>query len=563
VGIVVTKQIIDVSVADATTGWTGTSGQLDTESFKQGTGAFTYQTGKNGTGNGIFTPAVSIDMTANYTTPHLYWTMRCDVFPFTELLNTGATNSGLMLKVTDDVGEFVQWHVAGSDTWDGSWKNFIFDLTNTANIHSTSVGTLTLSAVESIEWITDNSNSGTIRIIDNTWLDAVRYGEGLLATSVALDPASTTFNFQDIADVDKLTANYYGVIQETDGVLFVQGTLQIGKDNAFDGPVTNFLSESETLVFLDRVISDTHHALIFESSGLLFSESNVSGLVCKTVGTTGAELKDVTGGAMSLSIDSSTFINMGDVSFTNGSTLVESSRFENCGLFTLTNSVMRTSTMAGCDTATLVSFGGLVECTVIGSVGTVAALSVTDLTKVNACAFTSDNTIHAVELTSIADSPMVWNSTYEAGSYAAADGSVGNEAIYVNVISGSLTINVSAGATTPSIRTAGAVVTVVVNPVTLKLVIKDTDNNLITTSDVNVLVEAAAGGPLAVGTDIIKAFSDANGEAQDTRTYTADQPIVGWARKSSGAPYYKQSSISGTIDSANGLTLTILMISDE
>lgn len=560
--IIVTKRITDVSVADTTTGWSGTSGQLDTESFKQGIGAYTYQTGKNGTGNGIFAPAAAINMTTLYTTPHLYWTMRCDVFPFTELLNTGATNSGLMLKVTDGSGNFTQWHVAGSDTWDGSWKNFVYDLTNTANIHSTS-GTLSLADVTEFEWITDNSNSGTIRIIDNTWLDAVRYGVGLLATSAPGDVEADAFSFQDLADLDKLTTNYYGVSQETDGVIFIQGGIQIGKDNAFDGPPTYFLSESETIVFLDRVVSNTHHSLTFENSGLVFGESTVTGLVCKTVGTTGAELNDVGGGAMTLNISSSTFINMGTVSFSHFSTTIVSSRFEGCGTVALTGMVVETTTLASCDTITLATNVVLTDCDIVDSASASTAITTTSLDFINTCSFVGDNTIHAVELTLLPASDMTWDSTYTVGSYAAADGSVGNEAIYVNVASGTLNINVAAGATTPSIRTAGAVVTVVVNPVTLKLVIKDTDNALITSETVNILVEAAAGGPLTEGTTIINTFSDTSGEAQDTRTYASDQPIIGWARKSSGSPYYKQSSISGTIDSANGLTLTVLMISDE
>lgn len=44
--------------------------------------------------------------------------------------------------------------------------------------------------------------------------------------------------------------------------------------------------------------------------------------------------------------------------------------------------------------------------------------------------------------------------------YAASNGSTGNEAIYVNIASGNVTINLVGGGNTPSIRTAGAVVTV-------------------------------------------------------------------------------------------------------
>lgn len=44
--------------------------------------------------------------------------------------------------------------------------------------------------------------------------------------------------------------------------------------------------------------------------------------------------------------------------------------------------------------------------------------------------------------------------------YAASNGSTGNEAIFVNIATGTITINISGGGTTPSIRTAGATVVV-------------------------------------------------------------------------------------------------------
>lgn len=47
--------------------------------------------------------------------------------------------------------------------------------------------------------------------------------------------------------------------------------------------------------------------------------------------------------------------------------------------------------------------------------------------------------------------------------YAGSNGSTGNEAIYVNIATGSMTISITGGGSTPSIRTAGAVVTVVNN----------------------------------------------------------------------------------------------------
>ncbi len=56
-----------------------------------------------------------------------------------------------------------------------------------------------------------------------------------------------------------------------------------------------------------------------------------------------------------------------------------------------------------------------------------------------------------------------------------------------------------------------------------------------------------------------------NGAGQITmsRVFPNDQPVSGWARKSSAAPYYKTGPVAGTVSSASGATLTALLVSDE
>jgi hypothetical protein len=53
------------------------------------------------------------------------------------------------------------------------------------------------------------------------------------------------------------------------------------------------------------------------------------------------------------------------------------------------------------------------------------------------------------------------------------------------------------------------------------------------------------------------------GVISDTRTYSTDQPIAGRVRKSTSSPYYKTAPVTGTISSANGLSLTVLLQLDE
>jgi hypothetical protein len=221
----VTPKLSDIALTTAgntsLTEWVGTSEAIDDEIYKQlngtGSGTYNYQTGKNTFSSAVYTAPSAINMTSSYSNPHLYWSMRCDVFPFCESLNTGSTNSGLMVRVQSSASNWKQWHIAGKDTWDGGWRNFVLDLQNSANLHSTS-GTLNLAGVTGITFYTDNSNSGTIRVIDNTWIDVVRYGAGLQAESTTTE----SFDFGDIASDDASPTKYYGILQNVDGVFFTE-----------------------------------------------------------------------------------------------------------------------------------------------------------------------------------------------------------------------------------------------------------------------------------------------------------------------------------------------------
>lgn len=449
------------SLADVTTGWVGGSGQLDTEVFKQGTGAYTYQTNKNALSNCTFTPTTNENMTANYAVPHLYWTMRCDVFPFCELLNTGATNSGLMVRVTDGAGNFTQWHVAGKDTWDGSWKNWVLDLTNTANIHSSS-GTLSLADVDIITWYTDNSNSGQIRIIDNTWIDSVRYGEGLIASSAGTTP----FSFQDIADSDAATSNYYGVLQETDGVLFCQGSIIIG-DSA-DVNATNFVSSGETVYFVDRIVDSDHYGLIGKRTVGATNATDVSitSLVCKTNGLTGAEIDFSDSDISSLAVDKCTFIDMGAVSFGSG-TLSDTS-FNNCGLSTIANCTVTNGTWNSCDQIShsgTTTFNGS---TFIGGKDATGAITSADPSKLSNCSFFSDGTGHGLEITatgSFAFSGNVFDNVYSTTSPGtnSTPSSGSTDAMIYNNSGGAVTLTISSGGTTPTVRNAASSTTTIIS----------------------------------------------------------------------------------------------------
>lgn len=76
------------------------------------------------------------------------------------------------------------------------------------------------------------------------------------------------------------------------------------------------------------------------------------------------------------------------------------------------------------------------------------------------------------------------------------------------------------------------------------------------------LSSPATGSPTCTGV-VISGTTDANGDISDTRTFSSNQPVVGWVRKSTSTPFYKSSPISGTISSTAGASFNIVAVPDE
>jgi hypothetical protein len=127
----------------------------------------------------------------------------------------------------------------------------------------------------------------------------------------------------------------------------------------------------------------------------------------------------------------------------------------------------------------------------------VTSASPADAALISDSSFTSGGTGYAIEIGGTAANITLTNVDFSG--YAGTNGSTGNEAIYVNIASGSMTISISGG-TTPSIRTAGATVTVQ-NAVTVKVTAKDA-TSLSAIQSARVLLEADSGGDLPAGESV-------------------------------------------------------------
>lgn len=118
--------------------------------------------------------------------------------------------------------------------------------------------------------------------------------------------------------------------------------------------------------------------------------------------------------------------------------------------------VINGATFKECGQITL-NGGSLRRCLVIDSFASSAVVT-NDPSNIERVEFTSAGSGHALEITEAGTYSFVGNLFH---GYAGVDGSTGNEAVFVNVSSGTVTLNISGGGDTPSVRTAGA--TVVIN----------------------------------------------------------------------------------------------------
>lgn len=136
----------------------------------------------------------------------------------------------------------------------------------------------------------------------------------------------------------------------------------------------------------------------------------------------------------------------------------------------------------------------------------------------------------------------------------------GTDTIFYLMTGGIATINITENGDTPVVNTLyGA--TIVNNTVPVKITILDSNN--VPIHNARVLLEAASGGPLSVGTDILTGLTDSSGLIQDLGfSFVSNQPIQGWVRKSSSAPFYKTTNLTGSIVST-GYDVTLIMPFDQ
>ena len=245
--LTVTTDLSVVDQAESATPWT--TGSLDPAKFVQGSNSIGWYAGKNARSvNGVGGKSI-----AHAAGDHLYFWMASDVISVAEPQTTGTTTaSGLTCRVTLSGGAYREWHVAGSDTWDGGWRLFVIDLGHTGSQLYASSGTWsTANNITDVAFYVDLSNSGNIRNVPaNQYNDAIRCGTGFTAYNTSA--ADAAFDFSDIAAITDAVANKlpFGYLDPGMKTLGLWCRITLG-----DGASTNHLdfnSSGETVEFLER-----------------------------------------------------------------------------------------------------------------------------------------------------------------------------------------------------------------------------------------------------------------------------------------------------------------------
>lgn len=373
-------------------------------------------------------------------------------------------NGGLRLAVATNLDNWKAWAIGGNDVPPfpyGKWVNNPIDPTVAADYTYGTPPTTNYYGVGSAGILSQVVARGQPHIVD-----IIRYGR-----AEARFNGGETGNYATFAGFvalnDAQTARW-GLIQATTGGYLWKGLMTLGYSSAVD-----FRDSNKTILVQDtRKVSSGFNKIEIRQATSRVDWTGIS-ISCLSPSTTASKGAFEVIDNADVNFDGCTFTDLTTFIFLSNSTVIDTV-FRRCGQIT-------------------VGGGTFTDCTWDNSTATsnVLAASPANAALISNTSFTSDGTGHGIEIGGVAANITLTGITFT--NYASVNGSTGNEAIYVNIASGSMDIIISGG-TTPSIRTAGASVTVISGAVSATVTVKDLDGNNIQSA--MVLVKAASGGPM-------------------------------------------------------------------
>lgn len=422
----------------ASASWTEPTGFIDGAITLPETDYFIHNTGCLSKTMGAGTAAVSgaiYNAGAGLTIPSGSVVMMWLYFGAPNALNTQAAG-GLRVFVGSATTAFKQWYVKGANTYTyGGWFCVPVD-PNTTQDATTGTPTATLQYFGAAATL--NATSAVSK--GNPFgVDVLRYGRGEMRLNGG-DLANGYATFAGYAAQNDSQANRWGLFQAIDGGYLWQGLMVLGFTSAVDFRDSNAAIQ---IANTQKVGAAFNRIEVRQAT----SRVDWTGVSISALGTVAKGQFEMVNNA-TVNLTTCTFTDMDTFVFQSGATLV-STTFRRCGRVTLGG-----ATVTGCSFERSTATTSLL---VGGSVSTVSN-----------CSFVSDGSNHAIEIT--AAGSYTFNGLTFSGYAAGSTGSpvtptsTGNEAVYVNVATGTVTISSD---TALSVRSAGATVNVVAGQKTL------------------------------------------------------------------------------------------------
>ncbi len=368
-------------------------------------------------------------------------------------------NGGLRMFIGSGTAAFKQWYVRGSDTYTyGGWLCIPVDPSVTQNA-TTGSPTATLQYFGASAVL---SGAGAVSKGNPFGIDVIRHGRAEMRINGG-DLANGYATFAGFATQNDNSSNRWGLFQAIDGGYLWQGLMVLGHSTAVDFRDSNV---SIRIAKTEKVAAAFNRIEVRQAA----SRVDWTGIAITALGTVSKGRFEMIAAA-DVNKAGCTFAGM-DTFVYLSSANVDDTTYRRCGIVTLGGAIFD-----GC------LFNQATGTTAVtGTPAHVGAVSNT--------AFVSDGTGHAIEITGTAANVTLTNINFTG--YAGSNGSTGNEAVYVNIASGSMNLTVSGG-NTPSVRTAGCVVTVVSGSVAVMARVTTATGAAVQSA--NVFLAASAGGP--------------------------------------------------------------------
>jgi hypothetical protein len=515
-------------------------------------------------------------------------------------------SGGIRTLLGDGTASFYAWSHLGNDTYlyDG-WLNLA---TNPSATYDYTEGSYAGSSTVTY-WGWGYGATSIPSKGNPFWADMLRYGR--CEARFRYGETSDYCTFAGFATQNDSTSNKWGLIQAMPYGYLWKGKMVIG----YNSTAADFRDSNE-FILLDNTkhVTSGFNAISIETATTNVEWTNIT---IKSLSTVSPGTLTVTDNP-DVAFDKCAFTDMGAHTYQSNSTITDTV-FTRCGLVTTGGGTFTGCTFEDTDDSTKAVVASspanaalVSNCTFVSG-GTGHGLEVggtaADFT-LTGCTFTGYDTAdpgtaaNKAIYVNIASGTV--NLTISGGSGVTADHHVRTAGATVNVLTGSVTLTVTCVKTdgtalqnvrvfvkakdgtgpfpfedTVTIANSGTTATVTHTAhgmesndyVFIDGASHHQNNGVfqITVTNANTYTYTMASAPGSSPTGTIEStfvalygLSDANGEVTASRVYASDQPITGWARNTvSGSPYYQEGVVTGSVDAADGLTTTAVLVGDE